>query len=157
RLPVYLLAASLSFLSNITAQTTTSGALNGVVTDQTHAVLPDAMVVITDNARGLSESQKTDHEGVYRFFFLAPGRYALSVSHAGFQEEKRAVEVLLGPPVSVNITLEVAKTHNVITVSSEAPLIQAENGDVSATVSTRQISEEPNPGNDLTNIVQITP
>ena len=157
RLLLCLLSAPISFLPNITAQTTTSGALNGVVTDQTRAVVPNAKVVITDPTRGLSQSQKTDHEGVYRFSFLAPGRYALSVSHAGFQEEKRVVNVLLGPPVSVNVTLEVAKTHDVITVSSEAPLIQAENGDVSATVSTRQISEEPNPGNDLTNIVQITP
>jgi Carboxypeptidase regulatory-like domain/TonB-dependent Receptor Plug Domain len=149
------LAASLA--CELHAQTTTSGGLNGVVTDQTYAVVPDAKVVITDSTRGLSQSQKTDHEGVYRFSFLAPGRYALSVSHAGFQEEKRVVNVLLGPPVSVNVALEVAKTHDVITVSSEAPLIQAENGDVSATVGTRQISEEPNPGNDLTNIVQITP
>jgi hypothetical protein len=155
----WLLIAALatSLTCEVHGQTTTSGALTGVVSDQTHAVMPHATVVIIENARGITQSTETDREGMYRFFFLAPGRYSLSVSHAGFQEAKRAVDVLLGPPVSVNISLEIAKAGEVITVSSEAPLIQAENGDVSATVSAKQISEVPNPGNDLTNIVQITP
>jgi hypothetical protein len=44
-----------------------------------------------------------------------------------------------------------------INVRDEAPLIQAENGDVSAAMSQKQISEVPNPGNDLTYIAQTTP
>jgi hypothetical protein len=94
---------------------------------------------------------------VYRFFFLAPGRYTLSVTHPGFREEKRAVNVLLGPPASVNITLEVAQARTSLTVTTEVPLIQAENGDLSATMNQKQISEIPNPGNDLTYIAQTAP
>ena len=89
------------------AQTTTSGGLTGVVTDETKAVVPDADVEIKDNAKGATQTTKTDRERVYRFFFLAPARYLLTVSHAGFRKETRVVNVLLGPPVTVNFKLEV--------------------------------------------------
>jgi Carboxypeptidase regulatory-like domain len=145
-------------ISNLSiAQTTTSGGLAGVVADSSNAVVPDADVEIKDNAKSTHQSTQTDREGVYRFFFLAPARYTLTVSHGGFQTENRAVNVLLGPPVSVNVSLQVAKSTTAVTVTAEAPLIQAENGDVSATMNQKQISEVPNPGNDLTYIVQTAP
>ena len=42
-------------------------------------------------------------------------------------------------------------------MADEVPLIQAENGDASATMQQKQISEVPNPGNALTYVVQTTP
>src|SRR5881397_636499 len=95
------LLVAVSLANTLNAQTTTSGGLAGVVADPTSAVLPDADVVILDNAKGTSQSTKTDREGVYRFFFLAPGRYVLVASHDGFREQRRMVDVLLGPPISV--------------------------------------------------------
>jgi hypothetical protein len=144
-------------LGEVNAQTTTSGALAGVVSDQSHAVVADAQVQIKDAAKGRTQSTKTDNEGVYRFFFLLPGRYTLSVTHAGFGEENRVLTVQLGPPVSVNVTLEIANATSEIKVTDQASVIQAENADVSATISQKQISEVPNPGNDLTYIAQTTP
>jgi hypothetical protein len=94
---------------------------------------------------------------VYRFFFLAPARYALTVTKGGFRRESRIVNVTLGPSSTVNITLEIAKASHEITVLGEAPLIQADNGDVSTTMNQKQISEVPNPGNDLSYIVQTAP
>ena len=146
-----------SVANKLNAQTTTSGGLTGVVTDPSSAVVPNADVEIKDAAKGTTYSTKTDQEGVYRYFFLASGRFTLTVTHARFREEKRTVNVLLGPPVSVNVTLQIAKTTESVSVTAEAPLIQAENGDVSATLNQKQISEVPNPGNDLTYIVQTAP
>ncbi len=67
------------------------------------------------------------------------------------------MDVLLGPPVSVNVTLEITNATTTVTVSGEAPLIQSENGDFSVTMGQKQISEVPNPGNDLTYIAQTAP
>jgi hypothetical protein len=153
-LSALLLVGSLSNEGD--AQTTTSGGLSGVVTDPTHAVVPDADVEIKDQAKGKTASTKTDHEGAYQFFFLAPGRYTLTVTHGGFQEGKRAVNVLLGPTVSANVTLEIATATATVTVTEEAPVVQAENGDAANTVTYLQVSQLPNPGNDLTYIVQST-
>ena len=157
RLLLSTLLVAIFFGNKLNAQTTTSGGLTGVITDQSSAVVPDTNVEVKDNAKGVTQSAKTDQQGVYRFFFLTPGRYTLTVTHAGFREETRAVNILLGPPVSVNVTLAVAMASTNVTVPDEVPLLQAENGDVSATMNQKQVSELPNPGNDLTYIVQTAP
>jgi len=134
-----------------------SGALSGVVIDQSNAVVPDAAVEIKDAAKGTTQSAKTDSEGVYQFSFLRPSRYTLKVMHPGFQEERRSVTIQVGPPATVNVTLQVAKTSSEITVTDEAPIIQAETADSSTTMNQKQVSEVPNPGNDLTYIAQTAP
>jgi hypothetical protein len=160
KLPIQLLLILFFVLCsvlNASAQTTTSGGLTGVVTDPSNAVVPDASIEIRDSAKGTIQATKTDREGLYQFFFLAPGKYNLTVARDGFRNESRAVNVLLGPPVTVNVTLEIAKESTTVKVTGEAPLVQAENGDVSATMNQKQISEVPNPGNDLTYVVQTAP
>jgi hypothetical protein len=145
-------------LSNsLNAQTTASGGLTGVVTDPSGAVVPDASVEIKDLSRGSAQSTKTDREGVYRFFFVLPGRYTLMVTMSGFRNESRVANVPLGPPVTVNISLQLTTESSTVRVTGEAPLIQAENGDVSSTMNQKQISEVPNPGNDLSYIAQVAP
>ena len=139
------------------AQTTTSGGLTGVVTDPSGAVVFDADVEIRNTSKGTNQSLKTDRGGAYQFSFLAPARYTLTVVHAGFQTKNRAVDVLLGPPVTVNVALRVAQATTTVSVTAEAPLVHAENGDVSTTMNQQQVSEVPNPGNDLTYIVQTAP
>lgn len=151
------LLIAITFANELRAQTTTSGGLTGVVTDQSGALVSNADVEIKDNSKGTTQSTKTDREGVYRFFFVAPARYTLTVTHQSFRSESRTVNVLLGPPVTVNVSLQIAQTSSEITVNSEAPLVQAENGDVSVTMNQRQVSEVPNPGNDLTYIAQTAP
>jgi hypothetical protein len=141
----------------LNAQTTTSGGLTGVVTDPSHALVADAGVEIRDSAKGTTQSTETDREGVYRFFFLAPETYTLTVTHAGFRKESRMANVLLGPPVTVNVTLELATEHATVNVTGEAPLIQSENGDVSTTINQQQVAEVPNPGGDITYVAQIAP
>ena len=154
-LPILLVVLCLP--PKLCGQTTISGGLTGVVTDPSGAVVPDAEMELKDASKGTTQTTKTDVEGVYRFSFLAPGSYTLAIARDGFREERRAVNVLLGPAGTVNVTLEIAKERATVKVTAEAPLIQAENGDVSTTFNQIQISEVPNPGNDLTYIAQTAP
>ena len=159
--PVSVLLLTFPFITifpaRLNAQTTTSGGLTGVVTDPSQAVVAGAGVEIKDNAKGTTQSTNSDREGVYRFFFLAPGRYTLTVTHTGFRKQSLLANILLGPPVTVNFTLELAVERTTVDVTGEAPLIQSENGDVSTTMNQRQIAEIPNPGSDITYAAQISP
>lgn len=128
-----------------------------MVTDPSQAVVPDALVEVRDTAKGTVQSTKTDRDGVYHFFFLAPSTYTLIVTHERFRELSRTVNVQLGPPGTMNVSLEIEERSTAIRVTGEAPLLQAANGDVSTTLSQKQINEVPNPGNDLTYIAQISP
>jgi hypothetical protein len=139
------------------AQTSTSGSIAGVVTDKSDAVAPSVDVKLQDDAKGSQLTTTTNVEGFYQFSFLAPGTYTLTCAHAGFEDATRKVEVRLGLPATVNIRLEIATNRTAVVVTEQAPLIRAENGDVSSTISPEQISQVPNPGNDLTYIVQAAP
>lgn len=159
--PIYLLSCSFLIAVCLSigteAQTITSGGLTGVVADQSGALVPSANVEIKDNRNGYVESTQTDREGVYRFFFLAPSIYTLTVTHEGFRKTSLAINVLLGAPGTLNVALQIATTTSEVTVIAEAPIIQAESGDISVTMNSKQISEVPNPGEDLTYIVQTAP
>jgi hypothetical protein len=159
--PLLFLCLAVSFLfpclHNLSAQTTTSGGLTGAVTDPAHATVPNAYVEIEDSAKGTIQATKTNSDGAYRFFFVTPGSYTLTVSHPGFREESQKINVLLGPAGTRNITLKLAGTSTTVNVTGEIPLLQTENGDFSTTISQKQISEVPNPGNDLTYIAQTAP
>jgi len=157
RLTVFSFFFLAVFSNELPAQTTTSGALIGVVTDSSNAVVADGVVELRDTNKGTMQATRTDGDGVFRFFFLAPGRYTLTVSHEGFREQNHEVNVLLGPPGTRNVTLEIAGGSATVKVTDEMPLLQAENGDASATMKQQQISEVPNPGNDITYIAQTAP
>ena len=141
----------------LSAQNATSGGLTGVVTDPSNAVIPDANVELKDNGKGTKLPTKTNAEGVYLFSFLLPSRYTLTVTHSGFQTMSKTLDVRLGTPSTLNIRLVIAGATATVNVTGETPLINAENGDASSTVSSLQIAQVPNPGNDLTYIAQTTP
>jgi hypothetical protein len=142
---------------NIEAQTTNSGGIAGVVTDSSGAVMPGAVLELRDDAKATKHRGVTDGEGRYVFPFLRPGKYTLTVLKSGFAPTRRSFDVYLGPTASLNIVIPVATGSTSITITGETPLIKADNGDVSSTISQRQIAEVPNPGNDLTYVVQTSP
>jgi len=145
------------FQSTLQAQTTASGSLIGIVTDPSDHVVPGANVELRDNTKGTLQATRTDSEGTYLFSFLLPGSYTVKLSHPGFTTEIVPVNVFLGPPSTLNIKISIAPVATTLTVPVRAPLINADNGDASTTITERQISEIPNPGNDLTYIAQTTP
>src|SRR5215469_6907793 len=145
-MPFVLLLISLSLSKGMGAQTATSGGLTGVVTDPSGALVPDANVELKDNAKGIIHTGNTNSEGRYLFFFVAPGNYTLTVAHSGFRTVSQILDVSVGPPVTVNIRLVIAGTYTALTVSEEAPLIHAEDGDASSTMSRLQVEQVPNPG-----------
>jgi hypothetical protein len=67
------------------AQTNT-GQIEGVVRDQSGAVIPAATVTATHVASNLKVERVTDSSGAFLFPALAVGAYTLSVSANGFKQ-----------------------------------------------------------------------
>jgi hypothetical protein len=143
--------------SLLSAQTATSGGLTGVVTDPSGAVVIKITVTLKSNEKGFSQAATTDAEGVYRFPFLAPGRYALSIAVPGFEATGRLVAVSVGQTGSVDFRLEVGPANTTVAVTAYAPLLQTESADGATVYNASQIVNLPNPGNDLTNVAQTAP
>ena len=139
------------------AQTTTSGGIAGAVTDASGAVVINATVTLKSNEKGFNQTVTTNAEGVYRFPFLAPGRYTVSIEVSGFEAISRIVAVSVGQTASVDFRLKVGPANTTVAVTADVPLLQTENADGTTVFNASQIANLPNPGNDLTNVAQTAP
>jgi Carboxypeptidase regulatory-like domain len=138
----------------VTAQSTTTGAISGTVTDPSGAVLPEVTVTLKNTEKGFTETVKTNAQGAYQFSLLEPAVYAITVSAPNFKTMNASTTVSVGQNAIVNARLEVGAAGAIVEVSGEAPLLQSETSEISTTFNEREISEVPNPGNDLSFIAQ---
>ncbi len=135
----------------------TTGDITGVVTDPSGSVIPSATVTLKDETKGVTQQTTTNAQGTYRFYLLTPGPYTVSVTATGFQTTNRRVDVAVGQIQTVGFQLTLGASSSSVTVTEAAPLLQTDNGDTSTTLNQQQISQVPNPGNDLTYIAQLAP
>src|SRR5215831_14165509 len=140
-----------------TGQSITSGDVAGTITDPTGAVIPNATVTLKSTESGATQTRTTNPQGYYRFSLVPPGSYNLSAEVSGFQATQKAITVAVGQTATINMQLALGQAATTVEVSAGGEVVQAENTDVSTTMSPLQVSVVPNPGNDLSYIVQTSP
>ena len=84
-LGLFMIASLLLFQSPAVAQGTSTGSVQGIVTDQSGATVPDAPVVLRNVATGAVLNSQTDASGSFSFPIVAVGRYTLRVNKSGFK------------------------------------------------------------------------
>lgn len=139
------------------AQSLTTGNVNGTVTDPTGRAVPNAKVELKSVTKGNTLETTTNDSGAFQFALLPPGRYSATVKVDGFRSVAQEAAVSVGAPTTLDFQLQVGSASETITVSSEAPLVNTENGNTANTVTELQVSEVPNPGNDITYAAQVSP
>ena len=140
------------------AQGETTSAIVGRVRDTTDAVVPGATVTITNHETGLRRTARTDAAGRFSFPQLKPGTYSITVEARGFDPGQNDNVISgLGQKQTVDFTLKIARSNEVVEVSSEAPLINPENANTSTTLTAPALEDLPNPGGDLTYPLQFAP
>ena len=131
-------AASTAF-----AQTST-GAIEGEITDSQGKDLGGAKVTVRHTATNLTREVLTTDAGTYRFDSLPVGLYELRVEAAGFQPKVfTAIEIQIGQVLRLDATLEIGKVSDVITVEGQAPLVEASNPTIGEVIDNRRIEDLP--------------
>lgn len=138
------------------AQTTTTGAIGGLLSDPTGAIVPGAVVTLRNDATGAVQTTKSSSSGAYRFDLVPPGRYTLEVNEAGFAKDLTRVTVSNSQVLAANLKLTVGSDQQTVEVTAEGTLLQAENGNVATTKSSIEVAEVPNSGNNLGFETKIT-
>jgi hypothetical protein len=96
-----------------------NGTLRGQVLDEFGGAIIGATVVAVD-ARGVEKTVTTNDEGMYVINGLAPGKYTVRASAAGFALfENTEVDVVSGRGQPVNLTLKVTIEQTKVTVSND--------------------------------------
>ena len=138
-------------------QSITTGDITGVVTDPSGAVVPKANVTLKNRDTGATQTRTTNAQGVYRFQLLVPGNYTVSSNAPGFQNVSQNAAVTVGQATQVNLQAALASSSQTIEVTAEGGVVQTEPGNIATNFTPQQISSVPNPGNDLSYIVQTAP
>jgi hypothetical protein len=138
------------------AQSGTSSALSGEVTDRSGAAVLHASVTATDVNTKATRTGETDASGHFLFSQINPGTYVVTVTATGFaasQSEPTAVGV--GRTVALNFLLEIGKTSQTVQVTAQQGLLSLDNPNTTTTIEAKTIKSLPNPGEDLTYVAQF--
>lgn len=135
------------------------GGLSGSVRDATGAIVPGAMVVLSNDAKGIRRTMLSSEAGVFAAPALVPAAgYNLAVSLQGFSIwEARDFTVQVGQTVDFNVVLSVAGANTEISVTAEAPLVEENKSGVSELVTQDQIDNLPINGRRVDSFVLLTP
>jgi len=149
---------SLCSLAPAGAQTSTTGAITGVITDATGALLPGATVTITNQGTGEVKTVKSDAAGHYSSDLMKPGKYIVSAATSDFTSDKTQVFVALSQTIETDIKMVPAGTSATVEVSAESvPLIDQDNVALIKTLTEAQIQNLPSPGGDVTTVAFTAP
>ena len=122
---VFCLLVIMSSL-DVCAQSASTGALIGRVTDPTGAVVPNATIALRNAGTEETRTALTDQDGSYRFALLPPGVYEVTVEAVGFAPlVVREVLIRITEVRSLATQLAVKGVRQDIVV--EAPLLQTDN------------------------------
>ena len=106
------LAASPAFSQGLSA-------INGVITDESGAAVPNLEVIVTNKATGLPRNGTSNMSGWYSVTQLLPGTYTVTAARAGFKVKSVNIPLPVDEVVTLDLRLEVgtapATTVDVVT------------------------------------------
>jgi hypothetical protein len=154
----YLVVTFLLSLITMNLSGQDAGTLNGTVTNSSGAAVPQANIVIKNNATGMSQNIITDQNGSFTFANLQPGTYTVIVEVTGYRRLSRNdVNIVLGQPVRLTLGMEAGNTSETVEVAGDAPLIQDQNAEISRAYNSRTISQLPLRDRNSEQLVELMP
>ncbi|MFZ0516322.1 MAG: carboxypeptidase-like regulatory domain-containing protein [Acidobacteriaceae bacterium] len=139
----------------IAQQATTS--LNGVVTDSSGAVLPNAVVSITRGATGQTLKTTTNVHGEYSFHQLDPGTWTVSISAKGFGDQSKEGELLVSKPATINFKMGLQAIAQTVNVTGETATLNTSDATLGNAVDNRTIQGLPMIDRNVPDLLSLQP
>src|SRR4030095_9581936 len=141
------------------AQTSTTGFVQGTVTDPQGAVVAGAEVKLLDQATNRSQTEKTNPEGLYTFVNVLPGTYTVTVTTTGFRTaELGELKVEVNKSYTANFTLELGEVTAVVQVqASVAAELQSTDAQVGNVIETKVLRSLPTFGRSTLELISLQP
>jgi outer membrane receptor protein involved in Fe transport len=156
-LSVLLLIVAVSAAPLLAQTESTTGSINGVVSDNTGVGLPGVTVTATNTETGLTRSVDTESEGLYSVPLLPPGRYRVTAELSGLGNATRdGITVLLGTSTKVDVSIRPTVAEE-ITVTAESPVVDVTQSASAEAVTQDEIENLPILGRDFKDLVSLTP
>lgn len=156
KLAVFLTVSIGIYAAAAWGQSTT--ALRGTVTDASGSAILGAQVTLTNVDTNVARSAATGTGGGYTLVELLPGTYNLTVDAKGFRKYQQSGVVLrVDLPATVNVQMQVGTTSEVVTVTSEAPLLNTTDASVGQAMDNLAIQDLPLPAENNVLLLSLQP
>ncbi len=132
--------------------------LQGTVTDESGATVPQANVNVRNTATGIVRDVVTDSAGFYSAPNLAPSVYDMTVSADGFSRlVQNGVTLTVGAQQVLNFSLKVGQVAQTVEVTTDAPTVELSSSAISAEVNATTVRELPLNGRSWTDLANLQP
>jgi hypothetical protein len=152
-------AAILSLCLPVAAQTRI-GTVQGIVKDQTGALVPNASITITQPVTAYRQTVVTDAQGSFKLVNVPFNIYKVTAEAAGFQSVEQSVDLESAVPANVELTLGVAAASANVTVNDGGSSLVESDRTSSDTDISQSLLEHPAgaaPSRGIEGIVASTP
>src|SRR5215475_12738241 len=140
------------------AQSTTTGAISGTVTNPNKEVVPGATVTIKNLGTNKEATTTTDDNGGFKIANLDPGTYSVIVNASGFAAfTADTVTVEVGRATELPVSVSLQAVSGTVQVTAEAPVINNTSQDFSTNINQTTINEAPINGRRWSNFAILTP
>ena len=154
-----ILCLSLGVICHAAWSQVGSAALSGVIQDTTGAVIPGASVTLQNDASGAQRISPSNGTGLFTFEAVPSGDYTLTIQQKGFKQLVRR-SIHLNPGDSLSLTdlkLAVGATTESVSVSAELQGIPLDSGQLSSTISSKDLDQLSIVGRDATELQRTLP
>jgi hypothetical protein len=135
----------------------TNARIVGAIADTDGNVLPGVAVEATSSRLVGKATTVSDANGVFRLLNLMPGVYRITYTLDGFQTLVRdGISVALEQTLALNVTMELGKLAESVTVTGQAPLIDIKSTSKDLTLTKGTFETLPK-GRDFASLVTILP
>lgn len=134
------------------------GSIVGNVTDTSGAVIPGAVVTVTNTQTNVSRSTKSSAQGSYTVPYLTPGLYQVTVESKGFTKfTAKDIRLAVDQSVRVDAQLKLGAVTQTLTVSGQTVAINTENSTVGQVITGKQTEDLPLNGRNFTDLLLLGP
>ena len=135
-----------------------TGSIQGLTSDKSGAIVPNATVTVTNTATGLSRNSESNASGLYDFPSLPPGDYTVTGEAKGFAKQVfEHVVLTVNAEQSINFDLSPGAATETLTVTSAAPVVDAVSSTVAPVVGAKTIVDMPLNGRDWGQLAILQP
>jgi hypothetical protein len=136
----------------------TAGEIAGIVTDATGALIPGAMVTVTNQGTNAIRTTTSNDAGIYTFPSLIPGVYEVKVEMQGFRTVvRRDIQLEVQQVARINIAMEVGQVTESIEVSGSSVLLDTDSATTGTVIEQERIVELPLNGRNFLQLVSLSP
>lgn len=140
------------------AQTAGTGAIAGIVTDPSGAVISGATVKATNDATGESRASVSGNHGNYSVPLLPPGSYTVEVTKQGFKTSTyRQVIVAVTETGALNARLEVGSVSESVDVTGAEEQLQTDTSALGRVSDSVVVESMPLVTRNYTQIIGLSP